>query len=114
MKAKTTIKYIKNNFKTYYCGYGDLQYIMHGQEANYYNAGVYGWNCDIYINYKHDIAITTGYRNMTGIRIPNEVIDKYSNIAKEILKNTFAKPYDEIKMALYENEENFFDEIANL
>lgn len=115
MKIKTTIKYIKANWKKkFYCGYCDLQYIMRGTEPTYYNAGVYGWNCDIYCDFKRDIAITTGYRNMTGRRIPDELIKKYTDEAKEILKNEWAKPYEEIKTALAENREKFFEELNNI
>ena len=49
------------------------------------NSGVYGWNCDIYVDNARDIAITTGYRNMRGQRIPDEIIRKYDEIAKEII-----------------------------
>ena len=115
MKTHTTIKAIRNNWKhVYYCGYCDLQYIMKYEEPSYYNAGVYGWNCDIYCDYAKDIAITTGYRNMTGKRISTELIEKYSEIAKEITKNSFAKPFEEIKKALDENRENFFKELVNI
>lgn len=115
MKTHVTIKNIRQNWgNVYRCGYCDLQYIMRGEEPNYYNAGVYGWNCDIYCDFKRDIAITTGYRNMTGKMIPNELIEKYSNIAKEICENLFSKPYDEIKAELDQNRENFFDELANI
>lgn len=115
MKNKTTIKYIKNNYaKIFRCGYCDLQFIMRGYDATYYNAGVYGWNCDIYTDIVRDIAITTGYRNMTGLLIPNEIIKKYSAIAKEILKNQFAKPYKEIEDALADNREKFFNELNTL
>lgn len=115
MKKHTTIKAIRANWnKKFYCGYCDLQYIMRYTEPDYYNAGVYGWNCDIYTDYTRDIAITTGYRNMTGRMIPSELIEKYSEIAKEILKNTFAKPYEEIKKELDANKENFYKELNNL
>lgn len=115
MKKQTTIKAIRNNWEhVYYCGYCDLQFIYKYSEPEYYNAGVYGWNCDIYTDYSRDIAITTGYRNMTGKHIPSELIEKYSEIAKEILKNTFNKPYAEIKEELDQNKENFLDELKNI
>ena len=89
MKTHTTIKNIKLAWNNVYrCGYCDLQYIMKYYEPKYYNSGIYGWNCDIYCDYKRDIAITTGYRNMAGRVIPNGLIEKYSDIAKEICKNT--------------------------
>lgn len=115
MKKQTSIKFIKGYFdKVYYCGYCDLQDIFRYEEADYYNAGVYGWNCDIYCDYARDIAITTGYRNMTGKRIPDELIKKYTAKAKTILENTFSIPYDEIKKALDENREAFLTELNNI
>lgn len=114
-KQHTTIKSIRNNWrKVFRCGYCDLQNIMRGREANYYNAGIYGWNCDIYCDYLRDIAITTGYRNMTGRLIPAEIIEKYSKIADEINENYWKKPYTEVREALDENIKNFFEELDNL
>lgn len=115
MKKQTSIKFIKGYFnKVFYCGYCDLQYIFRYEDPDYYNSGVYGWNCDIYVDYSRDIAITTGYRNMTGKRIPDELIKKYSEIAKAICEMPFTTPYDEIKNALDENRENFLMEVSNL
>jgi hypothetical protein len=87
---------------------------MRYEEPNYYNSGVYGWNCDIYCDFKRDIAITTGYRNMAGERIPSELLEKYTNIAKKIIENEFNKPYNEIKEELEQNRENFFEELSNI
>ena len=115
MKQHTTIKAIRNNWtKVFRCGYCDLQYIMIGKEANFYNSGVYGWNCDIYCDYANDIAITTGYRNMAGQTIPGEIIQKYSEAAKKINSKCLLSPYDEIKAKLDENRNNFFAELDKL
>lgn len=114
-KQHATIKYIKNLWgNVYRCGYCDLQYIMKGEEPTYYNSGVYGWNCDIYTDFARDIAITTGYRNMAGKMIPDELIKKYSDIAKKICEDTWSKPYDEIKAELDQNRESFFEELKNI
>jgi hypothetical protein len=114
-KIHATMKYVKSLWKNIYrCGYCDLQYIMRYEEPMYYNSGVYGWNCDIYCDYRRDIAITTGYRNMAGKRIPDELIEKYTNIAKEICKNEWNKPHEEILAELNENRNNFFDELWNI
>lgn len=114
-KIKTTNKYIKLVWRNVYrCGYCDLQYIMRGEDPVYYNCGVYGWNYDVYCDYKRDIAITTGYRNMTGARISDGLIEKYTETAKKILENYWNKPYEEIKNELAENRENFFEELANI
>lgn len=114
-KIKTTNKYIKAVWgNVYRCGYCDLQYIMKGEDPVYYNCGVYGWNWDGYCDFKRNVAITTGYRNMTGRVIPHEIINRYSEIAKEICKDYWNKPYDEIQKALAENREKFFDELVNI
>ena len=117
-KTHISIKKIRNYWsKKFYCGYCDLQDIMKYKEPTYYNAGVYGWNCDIYTDAMTDIAITTGYRNMTGKRIPNELIKKYSDNAKEIwesMAHTIPFPYEAIKDALDQNRRNFFDELNNI
>ncbi|WP_303872026.1 hypothetical protein [Acetobacterium wieringae] len=113
-KTKTSMKSIRNSWsKIYSCGYGDLQYIMKYNEPEFYNSGVYGWNCDIYVDYARDIAITTGYRGMTGKMIDNAIIEKYSNIAKKIMENTFNRPYEDIKKELDENVEAFYSELNN-
>lgn len=115
MKKHTTIKNIKMNYaKTFQTGYCALQDIFKNVEPDYYNTGIYGWNCDVYIDYSRNIAITTGYRNLTGLQIPNEIIEKYSKIAKNILDNRFMKKYDEIIKALEENRNSFFAEIEKL
>lgn len=115
MKHETTMKAIRNNYnKVFRAGYCDLQYIYKYTDPQFYNHGIYGWNCDIYIDYKRDIAITTGYRNMAGVCIPFEIIEKYSNIAKEICNKPFTFPFDEIKRALNENIENFLNELDAL
>ena len=115
MKKHTTIKFVKGYFnKVFYCGYCDLQDIFKYEEPQYYNAGVYGWNCDIYTDYARDIAIITGYRNMTGKRIPDELIKKYTEKAKAINELPFTTPFDEIKKALDENREAFLTELNNI
>ena len=108
------MKYICNNYnKVFRAGYCDLQYIMKYEDPIYYNSGVYGWNCDVYCDFAKDIAITTGYRNMRGERIPDEILEKYTAIAKEISEN-YKMPYAEMKEKLDENRRNFFDELDKI
>ena len=115
MKTHTSMKAIRNNWsKVFQCGYCDLQHIMRIKEPMYYNSGIYGWNCDVYTNAKHDIAITTGYRNMRGKIIPAELIKKYSSRAEEMLRDAIGTPWEEIREALEKNMENFFDELATI
>ena len=109
MKTKTTMKLIRNNWKNIYqCGYCELQNIMNGIEPDHYTCGVYGWNCDIYCNFEYDIAITTGYRGMTGKHITNDIIKKYDDIARGILSDYTKTNYDKTMEKLSENRQDFF------
>ena len=115
MKQETTMKYICALFdKVYQCGYGDLQFIFQGITADYYNAGIYGWNCDVYADYSRDIAITTGYRNTRGKKIPRELIKKYSDKAQKITARYDYSEWKKCNAALKRNREKFLDEVANI
>ena len=109
MKKKTTMNYIINGFtKVYRCGYCDLCDIV-TREADYYNCGLYGWNCDIYIDYEHDTAITTGYRNMRGERIPEKILAKYQEEGRTLREDY----YNPNKFILKKNlEKRFYAELA--
>lgn len=114
-KQHTTMKYIRNNWtKVFRVGYCDLQNIFRYEEPQYYNSGVYGWNCDVYCDFARDIAITTGYRNMAGRNIPSEILEKYDAIAKEIIKNQWNESYEATKAKLDENREKFLAELENI
>ena len=71
---------VQRNYRCYQTGYSDLQVILATSYPEYYNAGVYGWNCDVYTF--GDVAITTGYRNTKGKRIPEELIERYERKAQ--------------------------------
>ena len=110
MKTKTTRKYINAVWKNVYCaGYCDLQYIMRGTGPEYYNTGVYGWNWDAYADYKTNAVITTGYRNMTGERDPDELIEKYTERAKEVIKRQWTS--DNAQAELERIRRDFWDEL---
>lgn len=47
-------------------GYCDLYGALSGIDPDYYTAGVYGWNCDVYVI--AGLAICTGYRPAAGVR----------------------------------------------
>lgn len=110
MKTQTSMtRFTKSGYKVFRCGYCDLQYIFRGIEPDYYNTGVYGWNCDIYLFDR--LVITTGYRNMRGRPIPEQLIEKYSAIAKEIVTSgRFRCVQDEIVA----NAVNFIAELRKL
>ena len=111
MKLKTSMKHITSVYDNVWrCGYAELQYIMEGREPQYYNAGVYGWNCDIYIDFRHDAAISTGYRNTRGRKIPTELIEEYSERAKAIMQDR-SKSWEEIRLDMCVNRALFFDEL---
>lgn len=110
MKIKATRKYITSLWQNVYrAGYCDLQYIMHGVEPTYYNAGMYGWNWDAYTDHRTDTVITTGYRNMVGERVPDELIEKYTERAKEVIKRQWIS--DNAQVELERIRRDFWDEL---
>lgn len=113
MKKHTSMTDITRNYKKVFrCGYCDLQYIMRCHAPQFYNAGVYGWNCDVYTI--GNIAITTGYRNMRGALIPDKLIKKYSEIAKVIAANPFGEDFDTIYKKTENNIYDFISELDSL
>lgn len=111
MKKKVTRNQLNGYTHLFRCGYCDLQYIFKYREPTFYNAGIYGWNYDVYT--WADVAITTGYRNTVGKRIPNELIEKYTEKAKAILNDGNFTNYDETKNALDLNLQAFIRELTN-
>ena len=117
MKKHTTMKAVRANYKKVFrCGFCDLSNIFYREEPDYYNSGVYGWNCDIYTSYgcsvpEYNIAITTGYRNMAGERIPSDIIKKYDDVAREILESDAT--WEQKRESLNSNMTAFFKELDN-
>lgn len=116
MKMKVTNKLLKNNyFKMYVVGYCDLQHIMNGIEPRFYNAGVYGWNFDVYESPDGRAVISTGYRNMQGVRIPSDIIKKYDKKVSAInAKYNLWVDYEKRKKALDKLRVKFWDEIETI
>ena len=110
MKKATSMKIQYNYQHVFKTGYCDLSKICKYIEPQYYNAGSYGWNCDIYVN--SDIMISTGYRNMRGKTIPADILKKYDAIAKNIIDNKYN--YNKEYQLLEENYNNFLKELASL
>lgn len=84
MKKRVTIKSIRetsNNLVR--VGYADLQHLLMFRAPYAYNAGVYGWNFDVYD--VHGVTICTGYRGCPGRRANNAT--EYERRAAEICKN---------------------------
>lgn len=99
--SMTQCKYYRNVFR---CGHDELDNILRDYPAMFYNAGEFGWNCDIYVDPKHDLIITTGYRNMRGDKIPEYIINKFN----KLMDNRTS--YEQIS----EIREQFFKELAQL
>lgn len=109
MKTKITKKELRR-FNLYSCGYGELQDICAGVDADYYNAGACGWNFDVY-TYTYN-AITTGYRGMVGKKIPRALIEKYSEKARRIGQDRRYKSWSGRQRALKQNYFDFFREVV--
>lgn len=106
MKFKASKKEVKDYYYSIlevpYC---ELQFLLRNKEAESYNAGYYGWNCD---NYKLEgtkriLLVSTGY---------NPIADK--NISKEILKNKYKiiKKYESKAEKLNHNHKYTWQQIA--
>lgn len=69
-KHRVTARYIREGQKagqpTVRVGYCVLQDVLSGIDPEYYTAGTYGWNCDVY-NIA-GLTICTGYRPAAGIK----------------------------------------------
>ena len=105
MKTRTTKKAIMN---TYYnvikVGYCDLQHALKCREPDYYTAGAYGWNADVYV-IDCDTVIVTGYSPFGNVELPRDVIDTLNKCAESI---THYLDYDTAKTRLNKN----LDELA--
>lgn len=114
MKIKTTRKDIMNGYyNVISVGYCDLYYLLVGQEARYYNCGVYGWNCDIY-HINNSIAICTGYRPFGNIKASyNGITRKYNEKARKIWDN-YDLDYKKKKAKINKLLEKFINECLEL
>lgn len=106
MKTKTTKKAIMNAYENVIkIGYCDMQDALKWREPNFYTAGVYGWNADIYV-IDCDTVIVTGYRPFGNIELPRNVIDALNACAESVTRNL---TYDMARILLNNN----LDELAN-
>lgn len=114
-KIHTSMKYCNNFRYVFRCGYCDLQNLFGSSYTGtvLYNAGVYGWNCDLYPDYSNGVIITTGYRNMRGRRIPSEIIARYEEEAKKIRKNCFVS-FEETAAKMEALRREFFHELTTI
>lgn len=100
MKTKITKKAIMNAFeKVIRVDYCDLHDALTWREPNFYTAGVYGWNADVYV-ISYDTVIVTGYRPFGNIELSREVVDTLNKCAESI---THYLEYDMAKIYLCNN-----------
>ena len=82
MKMRISEKELKKSFKNIYSvGYCELK-MLEFMEADYYTAGVYGWNCDVY-KIDNNTLLVTGYRTF-GKQVPKEVVNIYNKMFEEL------------------------------
>lgn len=106
MKTKTTKRAIMHAYENVIkvC-YDDLQDALKWREPNYYTAGVYGWNSDVYV-IDHGTVIVTGHRPFGNIELSREVINTLNKCAVSIIHYL---DYDTAKIYLNNN----LDELAS-
>ena len=111
MKFKTTKKEINQNYSSVIStGYCDAQYWLQGKNPIAYNAGYYGWNCDIY--HINGVAIVTGYRPWGNIHPDYNTIKKYEDEARKICSDSwgnYQKMLDQVDQLLNQ----FIKEVTN-
>lgn len=84
MKVRVTRKEVLSNYTNVIrIGYCDLQYMLTHRDANFYTAGIYGWNANIY-EIDHATAIVTGYRSFGDIRPSYELVKAFNDKARAI------------------------------
>ena len=102
MKTQITKKAIMSAYRNVIrVGYCDMQDTLKWREPNFYTAGVYGWNADVYV-IDSNTVIVTGYRPFGNVELPRNVIDTLNACAesancypyitaREVLRNNLQK-----------------------
>lgn len=114
MKFKITRKELRDNYRVVNVPYCELQHLLRYCSPIAYNAGVYGWNYDVYdfTQYSTNIAICTGYRCPPGIFASRDTYAKYEDEAKAIVYGGDV-PYDQFKEKLDCLIRSLLDELEN-
>lgn len=87
MKYHTTQKAARNsNDIVLSVGYCDLQNVLKHENPVAYNAGVYGWNLDLYL-LSNEISLVTGYRGLNNASTHNASDIKGLSEALRALEN---------------------------
>lgn len=87
MKKQITKKYIMTlENKIVKVGYCELQHLLTYVDPDYYTAGVYGWNSDVYL-LGNRTAIVTGYRPFGNINLDYATLQRWDNLAHDVLRD---------------------------
>lgn len=87
MKKQTTKKYIMAlENKIVKVGYCELQHLLAYVDPDYYTAGVYGWNSDVYL-LSEGIAIVTGYRPFGNVKPDHATLQRWDDLAHDVLRS---------------------------
>ena len=115
MKTQTTKKAIMGAFDNVIrVGYCDMQDALKWREPNFYTAGIYGWNADVYV-INSNTVIVTGYRPFGNVEIPREAIDTLNKCAESITryleyhsaKTCLSNNLDELAIAMEYDSDNY-------
>lgn len=88
MKKRTTKKYIMSlENKIIKVGYCELQHLLTYVEPDFYTAGVYGWNSDVYL-LGNGIVIVTGYRPFGNIKSDHTTLQRWDDLAHDVLRSS--------------------------
>lgn len=108
MKNRTTAKEVKRYYgyviSVPYC---DLQDLLNNLDATAYTCGVYGWNSDIYEC--GGVAISTGYRPVSGIHPNRETTAKFNRKAASLRKR--CKSWEAIQRTMNRLLREFVNEV---
>ena len=108
-KIKTTKKSILEGFnKVISVGYCRLQHLLYFKQPYSYNSGRNGWNCDFF-QVDCNTIISSGY-SPCGTTVDYEIINKYDNLASEIISNREI-PWVDRKNQIEELISKFIEEV---
>ena len=71
-------------FSVPYCG---LQFLLDRFEPKWYSSSEYGWDFDAYLFKEKNVVICTGYRDMAGDEVPDEIYRLYNQKARGLYLN---------------------------
>lgn len=113
MRVQVTKRDVMKQNRFVICvGYCDLQYLLRFKDSQFYTAGMYGWNADIY-QVSPSAVIVTGYRPFGNVKVEFGILRGFENRASHIL-NQRELTYDEKKEALDEILDEFLQVVLKM